>query len=615
MFYIIALAAGLLIEERAGIVVGAICAIIGLALVAMEKRGMLPPQTINYDPFSLWSINIIYIGLTLFLLSRASRSLRGAFDHAQGELVERRKAEAEAIGVKTQLETLIAEARIGIVVFQDFKAVVANHELGRILGYNSELEILDVPDIRAFFAEEEQARITKLAEGRLRSEDLRQAVRLKCRRKDGTLIDIESRSFPIDWNGRKSICSMVTDVTQRLQLEMQLRQSQKLEAVGQMTGGIAHDFNNLLTVILGNSTFLESQAYQDRTLKDMAGLITRAAERGSGLTKRLLTFSRKQNLDLRVVDVNVVAMGMESLLHSAVGNNIQIQIVGSTNLCLARIDTSELESALINLVVNARDAMPNGGMLTIEVKNVRLDLEGQVVLGLIPQSRAREEFVLISVSDTGVGMNEKVLLHAFDPFFTTKDVGKGSGLGLSMVYGFITQLEGHIRIKSEVGLGTTVELYLPREAHEKAYVQAEAEISDVRGGSERILIVEDDELVRKQVTMHLATLGYETVTAKDGIEALEILQTDSDFDLLFTDILMPRGLNGVDLAKRARDICPDLPVLFTSGYAEGVNIRDDGLESQIDLLAKPYRRQDLAGRIRLILDRGRPDYSLRATTP
>jgi CheY-like chemotaxis protein len=294
-------------------------------------------------------------------------------------------------------------------------------------------------------------------------------------------------------------------------------------------------------------------------------------------------------------------MGMENLLHSALGSNIQIKIVESATWCPARIDVSELENALLNLAVNARDAMPNGGVLTIEVNNVQLNRERQTALGLTPERRAKE-FVLISVSDTGIGMDEKVVSQAFDPFFTTKDIGKGSGLGLSMVYGFIAQLEGHTRIRSELGCGTTVELFLPREIQEKVHTELQPRTTDIRGGNERILVVEDDELVRQQVTMHLAALGYETVAAKDGIEALEVLQTKHTFDLLFTDILMPRGLNGVDLAKQARILCPELPVLFTSGYAEGIALEEGSPDEKISLLAKPYRPQELAGRIRTILD-------------
>ena len=269
---------------------------------------------------------------------------------------------------------------------------------------------------------------------------------------------------------------MVTDLTQRLELETRSRQSQKLEAIGQMTGGIAHDFNNLLTVILGNSTFLESQMEKDQLLKEMVALITRAAERGTSLTKKLLAFSRKQNLDLRVVDISAIVMGMENLLHSALGSNIQIKIVESATWCPARVDVSELENALLNLAVNARDAMPNGGVLTMEVNNVQLNRERQTALGLTPERRAKE-FVLISVSDTGIGMDEKVVSQAFDPFFTTKDIGKGSGLGLSMVYGFIAQLEGHTRIRSELGCGTTVELFLPREIQEKVHTELQPHLT------------------------------------------------------------------------------------------------------------------------------------------
>jgi PAS domain S-box-containing protein len=599
MFYVFALAGGLLLGDGVGIAVGVVCAIIGLGLVLAEEQGLLPAQTIQYDAFTLWWINIISIGLTLFLLHRASRSLRNAFHSAQIELTERRKAQAEAIAVKTQLETLIAEARVGIVVFYNFKAAVANRELARILGYSNEIEILGVDDIRVFFAQEEQLRITKLAQGRLKGEDTREAVRLKCRRKDGSLIDIESRSFPVEWNGEKSICSMVTDVTEELQLEARLRQSQKLEAVGQMTGGIAHDFNNLLTVILGNASFLESRLVQDGLLRDMAALITRAAERGTNLTQKLLAFSRNQNLDLKVVDINAVASGMETLLRSAVGSDIQVELPGTAGSYFARADIPELENALLNLAVNARDAMADGGTLRIEIKDVELDTQRLAALGLEPGTPAGS-FVLIAVSDTGTGMDEKTLSQAFDPFFTTKDVGKGSGLGLSMVYGFIKQLEGHIRIESEPARGTTVELYLPRGTPPEAQDEPLREAADIRGGEERILVVEDNDLVRMQVTMHLMSLGYDAVAAKDGIEALEVLRTGPEFDLLFTDIVMPHGINGVDLAKRAQALYPRLPVLFTSGYAEGIIPRHD---KSMDLVSKPYRPNELAERIRNVLDR------------
>jgi CheY-like chemotaxis protein len=351
-------------------------------------------------------------------------------------------------------------------------------------------------------------------------------------------------------------------------------------------------------VILGNSTFLESRLTQDGFLKDMAGLITRAAERGANLTKRLLAFSRKQNLDLRVVNINAVTAGMESLLQSATGSNIQIEIVDSATLCLARADISELENALLNLAVNARDAMPNGGVLTIEVENVGRDPDGAAVIGSRPDPPARE-FVLISVSDTGIGMDEETLSQVFNPFFTTKDVGKGSGLGLSMVYGFITQLGGHMRIRSEPQRGTTVELYLPREALQEAHDEPRSETSDIRGGKENILVVEDDDLVRVHVTMHLMSLGYRAVAARNGIEALEILRAGSDFDLLFTDIVMPQGMNGVDLANRVRALYPQLSILLTSGYAEGVTSQQD---NRFNLLPKPYRPEELAVRIRSILD-------------
>jgi CheY-like chemotaxis protein len=246
--------------------------------------------------------------------------------------------------------------------------------------------------------------------------------------------------------------------------------------------------------------------------------------------------------------------------------------------------------------------MPAGGIMTIEAECVRLTNEEQLALGFVGE-RVTHDFVVISVSDTGIGMDERTLSQAFDPFFTTKDVGKGSGLGLSMVYGFIAQLDGHVHIKTELGRGTTVEMYLPLESREEMHLETEVPPLDARGGDEKILIVEDDELVRTQVTTQLSSLGYRIVAASDGIEALEILKANPDFDLLFTDMMMPRGMSGLEVANRAHSLYPDLPVLFTSGYAEGVTAQARDSVNRVELLAKPYRPGELASKVRTILDR------------
>jgi PAS domain S-box-containing protein len=391
-------------------------------------------------------------------------------------------------------------------------------------------------------------------------------------------------------------------------LQAQLRQAHRLEAVGQITGGVAHDFNNLLAVILGNAEVIEKHLAGNAPLRELAELTRMAAERGAELTRQLLAFSRQQPLDPKPVDIDRLVSGMNKLLQRVLGERVDISTNYGPGLWNALVDASQLETALINLSVNARDAMPDGGRLTIETKNISLDkshASEEFELGTELAETVTGQYVLISVSDTGTGMDEATRLKAFDPFFTTKDVGKGSGLGLSMVYGFVKQSKGHVRIFSEPGGGTTVELYLPR-AEETAYgIGGEKEESPVLGGSERILVVEDDELVRRQLTSHLRDLGYVVVSANDGVEALDLLREQEHFDMLFTDVVMPRGINGCELADEAAKLRPRLPVLFTSGYAESAVARRGRLDPGLNLLHKPYRRHEMAMKIRAILDQAK----------
>ena len=390
----------------------------------------------------------------------------------------------------------------------------------------------------------------------------------------------------------------IQDVTTRRELDAQLRQSQKLEAVGQLTGGVAHDFNNLLTVIIGNAEALVGRLSDDKQLRVLAQMIETAADRGAELTKRLLAFARRQPLEPRAVQVDKLIAGLDGLLRRTLSEDIEIEIVGRAGLWQAVIDPGQLESAILNLAINARDAMPGGGRLTIETANTALDTA---------YARAHDEvtpgqYVLMSISDTGHGMDASTIARAFEPFYTTKEVGKGSGLGLSMVYGFIKQSSGHINIYSEPGHGTTVKLYLPR-APDGAHAEIEeAETSAPPDGNERILVVEDDDLVREFVSELLGSLGYRTIGARGGADALQILKSEPDIDLLFTDVVMPGGMNGRQLADKSREIRPDLRVLFTSGYTENAIVHHGRLDRGVLLLSKPYRRRDLALKVRQALD-------------
>jgi len=494
--------------------------------------------------------------------------------------------------VSTRLETLIEQANIGILVHHDFKPILANGEMARIFGYQNKDQIRNMPDCRILFADSEQARIAAYYKERLKGGDAPGFYSIKGKRAEGTIIDLENRSFVIQWGDRLAVCTMLTDVTEQRNVEAQLRQSQRLEAVGQMTGGIAHDFNNLLTVIIGNTELIEETA--DPSLQGLAEMARQAAERGAQLTSRLLAFSRQQPLDPKAIDINALILNIDGLIRRAIGGQLELKTVLGTDLWHVFIDPSQLENALLNLAINARDAMPDGGCLTIETSNVRMDdaaVADQV-------NFAPGDYLLVAVSDTGTGMDNNTLAHAFEPFFTTKDVGKGSGLGLSMVYGFVRQSHGQIRILSAPGQGTTVNIYLPRAADDVALAKPEIRDGSLPRGSERILLVEDDAMVRDMVAMQLASLGYRVVSAVNGPQALEVLKREDGFDLLFTDIIMPGGLNGRQLADEARKLCPGLRIIFTSGYAENDAGRDGQLDQGVHLLNKPYRREDLAKKVR-----------------
>jgi nitrogen-specific signal transduction histidine kinase/ActR/RegA family two-component response regulator len=391
---------------------------------------------------------------------------------------------------------------------------------------------------------------------------------------------------------------MLTDVTEQRRIEAQLRQSQRLEAVGQLTGGIAHDFNNLLTVIIGNTELMEET--DNPFLRGLAEMARKAAERGAELISRLLAFSRQQPLDPKAIDINLLISKMDGLIRRAIGGQLEIKTILGDNLWHVFVDPSQLESALLNLAINARDAMTNGGCLSIETGNIHMD-DADVAdqPGFAPG-----DYLLVTVSDSGVGMDRDTLARAFEPFFTTKEVGKGSGLGLSMVYGFVKQSRGHVRIQSEPGRGTTVRIYLPRAADGAALASQEVRDGALPRGSEKILLVEDDALVREMVMMQLGNLGYRVVSAAGASEALGVLNAERGFDLLFTDVVMPGGLHGLELADEARKICPGLRVIFTSGYAENAVVHDGRVDHGVHLLNKPYRRSELATKIRAALEQG-----------
>lgn len=396
----------------------------------------------------------------------------------------------------------------------------------------------------------------------------------------------------------------VAERTAQLQAnEAALRQSQKMEAVGQLTGGIAHDFNNLLQIIIGNLDTLQ------RNLADGSPRLQRAANhamigarRAASLTQRLLAFSRRQPLDPKPTSVNALVSSLADLIPRTLGETIHVETVLGAGVWKVDVDAGELEAAILNLAVNARDAMLEGGRLTIETANTHIDqaytaAHAEVLAG---------QYVVICVSDTGSGMDPATVAQAFEPFFTTKAVGKGTGLGLSQVYGFVKQSGGHVKIYSEVGHGTTVKIYLPRLMGEVAGAEAdEAALIPEGGEEETILVLEDDDDVRTYSVESLRDFGYRVVEAHDGPSALRLLERQARVDLLFSDVVLPGGMTGAQVAAKARELRPDLKVLFTTGYARNAIIHHGRLDKGVDLITKPFTAGDLAARVRDILDRPR----------
>jgi PAS domain S-box-containing protein len=396
------------------------------------------------------------------------------------------------------------------------------------------------------------------------------------------------------------------DITERREAQRALEdarealfQSQKMEAVGQLTGGVAHDFNNLLTVILGGlDTIRRSKPEETHKIGRALDMSLHAAQRAASLTSRLLAFARRQPLEPTPTDLNILVRNMTELLHRTLGEDVELEGVLVPRLWVAEVDQNQLESAILNLAVNARDAMPGGGKLTVETGNVLLDeryaaADSEVTPG---------QYVLVSVSDTGVGMDRETLARVFEPFFTTKELGRGTGLGLSMVYGFVKQSGGHVTIYSEPGQGTTVRLYFPRYlAAEGASGEEERQLAPAGGGDETVLVLEDNDDVRGYSVMTLKDLGYRVLEACNGEAALAILrQADQNIDLLFTDIVLP-GLSGRAVAEEARSFRPDLKVLFTTGYSRNAIVHHGRLDPGVQLISKPFTFDQLAEKVRQVL--------------
>jgi PAS domain S-box-containing protein len=514
------------------------------------------------------------------------------------DITERRRAEIALRGGENRFRELLESAPDAMVIVDpQGKIVLVNKQTETIFGYTREqllgspVEILIPQDIRTGHVEK---RAAFTASPQLRP--MGQKAELFGVTREGRKFPVEISLSPIQTEEGLLISAAVRDITETKLAEAQLHQAQKMEAVGQLTGGVAHDFNNSLAIILGNADMLADELGE----KDArVQAVLRAAMRAAELTQRLLAFSRQQPLHPKAIDPGTLVAGMIDMLRRSLGEAIDIEFVMGKGLWTATADPGQLESALLNLAINARDAMSGAGTLVIEAGNAVLDEDYAAKReGVVPG-----DYVLLAITDTGTGMPPKVLKRVFEPFFTTKEVGKGTGLGLSMVFGFARQSSGHVAIYSEEGKGTTVKLYLPRTRESAESTTAPANRDLPRGRGETVLVVEDDEDVREFAVMLLEGLGYRVLDAHDGKSGLAVVEASPGIDLLLTDMVMAGGMSGRELADEAARLNHGLKVLFMSGYTE-IAVNLNGWVSKGDeLLQKPFRKRDMATRVRSVLDR------------
>lgn len=478
------------------------------------------------------------------------------------------------------------------------RITLCNPAVARVFGYAPEELIGQTTTF--LYNDEAEARRVRAIKERLTEREAPAAMSVSFRRKSGEMFPAETAISVLrdDRNDPAGFLFLSRDISQQVEQEEALRKSQRLEAIGQLTGGIAHDFNNLLTIITGNHELLEMDL-EDREQRDLLARAHNAALMGARLTNRLLTFARRRKLEPAVLDLNEQVLAMAELLRRTLGETIVLGTLLAPGLWNVRADPGEVENAMLNLAINARDAMPAGGKLIIETSNVVLD-ESDVAteVGLEPG-----EHVRLCVSDTGAGMSREVLARAFEPFFTTKGPGKGTGLGLSVIYGFVRQSGGHVTATSAVGKGTTVNLYLPRviagQASEEAATAQAFSAPEVK---ESILLVEDNPDVRAVTMRRMENLGYTVVEAESAARASEILGAGAKFDLVFSDVVMPGGMSGFELAQWLRDKKPTVRILLTSGFAEDVARAGEPPASDLEILRKPYSGAELARALRRAIE-------------
>jgi PAS domain S-box-containing protein len=511
------------------------------------------------------------------------------------DLTERRAAQEALRQSEERFGILVQGVTDYAIYMLDPEGRVSNWNAGgqRIKGYLP-ADVLNRHFSIFYTAEDRAADLPRRAlaaaerDGRYEAEGLRV-------RKDGTTFwaSIVIDAIRDDQGKLVGFAKVTRDLTERRAAEEQLRQAQKMEAIGQLTGGVAHDFNNLLTVITNNADLLTQPGLEDKPRRRLVDGIQRAAERGARLTQQLLAFARRQPLRPQIHSVRALIGNFEAVLRRAAGEAVELTIELDSGADFTRIDAPQFEAALLNLVVNARDAMPSGGTVSIKSAIERIDKPLPQIMDL-----PLREYIVISVADTGTGMSPEVVSRAFEPFYTTKETGKGSGLGLSQVYGFVTQSGGRVHLESKLGRGTRMTLYLPTDADAQQTAARDTELEAKPAPT--VLVVEDDADVLESTISMLDTLGFTVLTAGDGPAALTSLRREQRIDVLFTDVVMPRGLNGVELARQAREIRPGIKVLLASGFPMSALSSEHGLTDEFAFISKPYRWAELSDRLRAL---------------
>ena len=507
------------------------------------------------------------------------------------DVTARWEAERGIREAETKFRNLVEGSLQGVMIHRDTRIVYVNQSAAHI--YGSSPERMVGRSVMDYCSAEDVRR----GEESIRK-NISPAWKLRGRREDGSTVWVEVNARAVEWEGEAARQVTIVDVTEKQRAEEALLHAQKLESLGQLTGGIAHDFNNLLGVISGNLELLREQLDPKGDHASYIEASLRSVRRGAELSKRLLAFARKQPLKPELTNLNELVESMTTILQRTLGETINVEPRLVAEPWPTVIDPGQMENVLLNLALNSRDAMPHGGRLLLETANVTLEHDLVKDPTVIPAG----DYLKLTVRDTGAGMTPEVLAKAFEPFFTTKDVGVGSGLGLAMIYGFVQQSSGHVYIDSAPGAGTTIHLYLPRAADampEKNRHKAKS--SSPSGNNEVVLVVEDDSDLRDLAVLLLTRMGYRTHEAADGQMAIALLEKLPHIDLLFTDLVLPQGVSGVEIAKAARKRFPGLKVLFTSGYGESASFQNVLPDTTVEMISKPYRREVLAKRLQEVL--------------